>query len=1313
LLASVTVKTGTAAPPFQTITIVKLLNTLRVWYSGGMKLDADQQRAYLADMNAVVSAGAGSGKTRVLAERYARLVTERAFKVHEVLTLTFTRKAASEMRERIFKRLAEIDHPLAKTALLQFDKTRISTLDSFCTKLVRGASNRYGLAGDFRVDDTEIRRMAEETAVELVMNSRQDTTLYAALSRLVSARSFESVIKELFADIALTSFSLVKPGDYAGLAQKQVAFIHKETQRRCEAVNNLCAAILSVDASSCKSDTPRRIKTSARRMFTLPLSFDEKSIRSLNEQADFFASQAAFPTIKSNVKDETLKALKLLTDEARDHAKNLLLLTKTLLFQEDILAIGKILDEYEADYLSRKRQTGLVSFRDTLEMAIDVLKADTHLRAFYKQNIKAIMIDEFQDNNEAQKSLLYLLAERDDGVRADDGRADSGRGDGVRADGVRADSGRGDGGRGDNGRADDVRGGAGRGDGVRADGVRGGGVRADGVRDAGVRADGVRADGVRADDGRADDGRADSGRGDGGRADDGRGDGVRGAIPTAKDLAPDKLFFVGDEKQSIYRFRGADVAVFRRLARELKEGAPQDLQHAISDISLNTNYRSTPELVDFFNAIFPSIFGTATEDYEAAFTEVQSNPSRQDTPAHYPPVEIFLQEASEDDEVSASTSEALAAAERIVSGVQHGEFGFGDVAVLFKSTSHQNEYERVFRQAGIPFTASDPRGVYAEGPANDFYAILRLALFPLDKNAYATVLRSPFVKLDDEAIFTLLLEMGAESSIEKKPFPDTPALSFSPVEKARYEHGKAIFAELRQRIDLEPLASVLSYLWFETGYRTWLLYHKESRAVLGHFDYLYTLALDADRRQLSAGAFLDELAPLIGTAAKTETGDAPKLDNEVLFLTVHKSKGLEFPVVVLADAGGVGKGDRNDKPYYLSAEWGPIVNLKMDTDKRKEAPVNYFYEMVRETLKKQEEAEIKRQFYVAVTRAEKRVLIFGTRKVSKADERELEGLDEVERLERLAALPHINSKKETQRRSFLELLAIGLALGKSKQHEVFPIFPPVSTDTSQSAYTERLRALVEKTEQLTGKTSAAVPLITPSAFYAKEAPPLTGWSSFSTTPTTMEAVWGATGESGAVLHREIRGERLPDFKNNAFLEGNEERAKNFGTLCHRLIAQRFAGAAFEDTAFRWAHDLFPDAAREKAQALANEALSLTAAFFSSPLGKTAALAHRRYSEAAFILPLSGENGETILVKGSIDLIYEHEGRCVVVDFKTDREVRPESHRLQLACYKAAACAFSSLPPKTGLVFLRNMTAAFFDPEVSDAELLEAAKATLV
>ncbi len=160
-----------------------------------MQFDTNQDAAYMADDNAVVSAGAGSGKTTVLAKRYVRLVTERGLKVHEVLTLTFTRKAAAEMRERIFKQLSLSEHPLAKNALAEFDKARISTLDSFCSALTRGASYRYGVAGDFSVDDTALAKIAEESAMELIMRERSRPVV----SRLVSSRSFQTIVKGLFA----------------------------------------------------------------------------------------------------------------------------------------------------------------------------------------------------------------------------------------------------------------------------------------------------------------------------------------------------------------------------------------------------------------------------------------------------------------------------------------------------------------------------------------------------------------------------------------------------------------------------------------------------------------------------------------------------------------------------------------------------------------------------------------------------------------------------------------------------------------------------------------------------------------------------------------------------------------------------------------------------------------------------------------------------------------------------------------------------------------------------------------------------------
>jgi ATP-dependent helicase/nuclease subunit A len=183
-----------------------------------INFDKDQKEAYLADWNVAVSAGAGSGKTTVLSERYVRLINpgERNLNTNEVLSLTFTRKAAAEMYARIFKRLSA--HPQAKERLAQFDQARISTLDSFCTTISRGVSYCYGISGDFKIDDKKSRRIAEETAAQVLMQHRHEDFLH----RLVAARSFEVLVRDLFADIALSVFSFVTPGNYAVQAQDQI-----------------------------------------------------------------------------------------------------------------------------------------------------------------------------------------------------------------------------------------------------------------------------------------------------------------------------------------------------------------------------------------------------------------------------------------------------------------------------------------------------------------------------------------------------------------------------------------------------------------------------------------------------------------------------------------------------------------------------------------------------------------------------------------------------------------------------------------------------------------------------------------------------------------------------------------------------------------------------------------------------------------------------------------------------------------------------------------------------------------------------------
>jgi ATP-dependent helicase/nuclease subunit A len=1185
-----------------------------------MDFDIDQQAAYAIDSNAAVSAGAGSGKTTVLAERYVRLVTERGFKVNEVLTLTFTRKAAAEMRDRIFKRLSVSEHPAAADALAQFDKARIATLDSFCSGLIRGASYHYGVASDFRVDSGELRRVAEEAAVEIIMRERKNP----AISRLVSARSFKIAIEDLFASLALSVFSLVEPGTYAVKAENQVQFIEMETQKRSRAINDCCAALLAIcdsnEGAKSKAAAVREVKAACNKTIPFPLLLDKEHrgkeesavlIETLIARAVFFATSQSFKTPSSNVKDPVLVELREQAIILKENAEKLRILAETLSFRGDTLAIGEILDEYEKLFLSRKRQIGLLSFNDTLLMTVDVLKNDIGLRSYYKKHIKAIMIDEFKENNEQQKNLLYLLAEQDD-------------------------------------------------------------------------------------------------------------IGSAGRQTEARDIAPDKLFFVGDGKQSIYRFRGADVAVFNKLSDELHN----------EPIALSTNYRSARALVNFFNAVFPAVFGEAVESYEVDYSPVRYNPLK--APSNVQAVEIHLQEKGESggaisattasevldareaktaEAVSNGMSEALAAAERIMAGVTSApqEFRFGDIAVLFRSTSHQNEYERVFRECGIPFTAADPRGVYAEGPANDFYAILRLSLFPMDSNAYATVLRSPFAKLGDDAVFRLLLKMDAESETELPAvFPEeADSLFATSADKFRYEHIKRVFSELKRRIDLEPIASILSFLWYETGYRTSLLYNKDASPNIEHFDYLYNLALDADQRQLSVGAFLDELSPLIGTTKKMETGEVPEVNDEVLFLTVHKSKGLEFDTVILANADSKGQGDVNNKPYYLSREYGPIINIKPDTKEQNKSAVNYFYEMAKEDTQKQEEAELKRLFYVAATRAKKRLFIFGTRTITKNDNLEgFEGEERLERLRTLVKLPRFSGTgkdKKLQKKSFLDLLAIGiggdaagLTDGERSEYGIFPIETP-----NKAEYWKRMDALREKTSKKTARVT-----LMPEPFYRMEGNPLPERRIILRSPTLME---GFDADKNKLEPARGGIDNLPPFRCDNII-GDDEKS-SFGTLCHRVIEMLLtngeggANDKINAAAVSEARSLFPDIDKKKAQMLSDEALELASAFLDSSLGKEAAASLYRRSEFPFILPLSGKDRRTVvLVQGKIDLIYEYNGLCTIIDFKTDMQARPENHRVQLACYKAASSAFSPLPPRTMLLYLRNMEAHLFDPKLSMEEV---------
>ena len=143
----------------------------------GPKPDAKQAAAIGCTHNAVVSAGAGSGKTFVLTERFFNLVESGKAEVDQILTLTFTKKAASEMFERIYKRLlrSQDASEYIREQVRKFDSAQISTLDSFCAQIARAGAGLFGITPDFSIDDPGAADCAEQTALHFLLQHRGST----------------------------------------------------------------------------------------------------------------------------------------------------------------------------------------------------------------------------------------------------------------------------------------------------------------------------------------------------------------------------------------------------------------------------------------------------------------------------------------------------------------------------------------------------------------------------------------------------------------------------------------------------------------------------------------------------------------------------------------------------------------------------------------------------------------------------------------------------------------------------------------------------------------------------------------------------------------------------------------------------------------------------------------------------------------------------------------------------------------------------------------------------------------------------------
>jgi ATP-dependent helicase/nuclease subunit A len=451
------------------------------------------------------------------------------------------------------------------------------------------------------------------------------------------------------------------------------------------------------------------------------------------------------------------------------------------------------------------------------------------------------------------------------------------------------------------------------------------------------------------------------------------------AAVLALPLEPGFLLAVGDRKQSIYDFRGADVSTFEELARKVvAEGGARYF--------LRDNRRSSPALLAVLNAAAAAALPEVPEarDYEVVFAPAEDGlvPLRPqvgptvcvDALPVLPSARGTGREAEAD--VLARWLRFLLSEEApqtvVEGGVLRRARG-GDVAILLRGFGGLEAYRCALRAEGVPHTVLREQNPYTASSVVDAAAFLALLADRDDALSLAAVLRSAYVGLSDAALFRLTEKGRLDARSLTEPLPE----GFPEDEGVRLLRFSALLHRLSAFVPPLPLASLLELAWEVTGYRTAVAAAPEGEEGLAALDRLLSLAQrwDASGRG-DAGALARRLWALaeqvtVGGATGVEQARA---GNAVQLLSIHGAKGLQWPVVCLADLSTTGVRTPSER-LLLDRSLGLAFKPQGPFDAEPRRTPRWL--LVQAELKRRERAEAGRLLYTALTRAQDRLVLSG------------------------------------------------------------------------------------------------------------------------------------------------------------------------------------------------------------------------------------------------------------------------------------------------------------------------------------------------
>ncbi len=1092
------------------------------------------------DRNVVVIAGAGTGKTTLLVNRLVHLVMKepRPVPITQVVALTFTNKAAMEMKVRLRERLTWLADPgtdgarlqdggavsaqdlqerygitrdeivvRARAALVDIEKSQIGTLHSFAAHLLRLHPLESGVDPDFQEDDglrfEEYFTQAWDVWIDQEL-SRQGgnheqwrrlfgvTTLeeiralaYALCSELVDLEAIRSQLARDLVNPSITRWV----GERADKVHALLKSYDRPKRRKIEEMLGACLSLLTQVANKGPCAL-QRLDVSTR---------------------DWLSKD-----IGSKVKD---------WDEAEfQEAKRLIETSRALLdvdhsvFGDLLKLLGPLVESIRAAFVDK----GWLSFDGLLARAKGLLHAHPGVREGIKREYRAVLVDEFQDTDPIQYEIILAVSE------------ELGRHETAWQD-------------------------------MRLD--------------------------------------------------------------------PGKLFIVGDPKQSIYAFRRADIEAFDRVVDKITQGGGV-IQ------TLTTNFRSAAAVLSPINDIFDRLF-VHHPLVQPANVRLEVRPQRRPstmeggvqllvtTPADaHEPFDADLAVRAEGEVLARWLTDEI---------LSRPHTAPGHVALLFRKLTQADAYLDALRRHNIPYVIEGEKHFYRRQEVIDLVNVLRVLDHPHDHIALTGLLRSPLGGLTDREVF----EFHEASQLEYRLW--TSLDSFDHPRAAAIRRFYEQLAWLHRAVPSVPLADAIQLIFdrlplLEAAAAS---LHGE-QAVANLLKVKQTAASLSERATMTLSAFIELMVTRLDEQPdEAESPLAEESSDAVQILTIHKAKGLEFPIVVLP---GMHQGAGRDRTVpHVAHDWSSgIYGLSLGSTRTIGAVLAQAKFAVRE------EAERRRVFYVGMTRAKELLVLSGGKVARSVGETTFQWLQQIGD----GQVGEVATQQLSVGASTLPHRVVHAPERTWQRRVHAPENPSISIDGPSIA------GLWEQRKERWNVAETTEWHVTPTALIRQESP-----------RKPLPAQNGQSRDLG----------RLTGIAAHRVLE-----RWNFSSPPSGLIAQ--IGPVLEQVLRSEEQSLLP--------AVTDSLCELFATFSASPLYDRLRSSQIVGREVPFTMPW----GERQVMEGVMDLLYRLDGELWIADYKTDvvssdqAVVRAEQYRTQGEVYKAAVRQRLKLEPRFHCLFLRCATA---------------------